>query len=234
MHNSYLSVFSGLFESGTTTDISVGNFLLCVGVSLVIGALLAAVYAFRSKFTKSFLITLGILPAIVCVVIIMVNGNIGAGVAVAGAFALVRFRSVPGTAKEIAVLFLAMATGLMTGMGYLAYAALFAAIISVILLLCQLVRLPQRKKRSAERTLRITVPEDLDYAGLFDEVFAEYTSSYKILRVKTTNMGSLFKLTYAITEKDVSKEKQMIDALRIRNGNLEIAVSEPEEPVGEL
>lgn len=227
-------IFGGLFDAKSQVVISVTDFLLCVGVSLLIGLLLAGVYAFRCKYTKSFLITLGILPAVVCIVIMMVNGNIGAGVAVAGAFALVRFRSVPGSAKEIAVLFLAMAAGLIAGMGYLAYAALFSVIMGVVLILCQIIKFPQRKKRTADRTLRITIPEDLDYTNIFDDIFSEYAVSWKIVQVKTTNMGSLIKLTYNITEKDFSQEKNMIDALRVRNGNLEITVSEQEVRHDEL
>lgn len=222
------NIFGGLFDTGTQSVISVTDFLLCVGVSLALGLLLACVYAFRSRFTKSFLITLGILPSVVCIVIMMVNGNIGAGVAVAGAFALVRFRSVPGTAKEIVVLFLAMAAGLVTGMGYLAYAALFTVIISVVLILCQIIKLPHSRSLSAEKTLRITIPEDLDYTHLFEDLFEEYTTEHRIVSVKTTNMGSMFKLTYDITEKDIGREKQMIDAMRVRNGNLEISLSERE------
>lgn len=227
-------IFGGIFDTAGQHVISVSNFFLCVGVALLIGLMLAAVYAFRSRYTKSFLITLGIIPAIVSIVIMMVNGNIGAGVAVAGAFALVRFRSVPGTAKEIAVIFLAMAAGLVVGMGYLAYAALFSVIICAVLLACQLIKLPKRRKRAADKTLRITIPEDLDYTDIFDDIFDQYTSSRTLIQVKTTNLGSMFRLTYNITEKDVSQEKKMIDALRVRNGNLEISISEQEIRTDEL
>lgn len=229
-----MAIFNGLFDTDGTSVISITDFLLCIGVSLVLGALLALVYSFRTRYTKSFLITLGVLPSIVCMIIMVVNGNVGIGVAVAGAFSLVRFRSVAGTAKEIAVLFLAMAAGLIVGTGYLAYAALFTVMICAVLMLSQLIKLPQNAKRSADRTLRITIPEDLDYSSLFDDVFEEYASEYKILTVKTTNMGSLFKVTYNITEKDVSREKEMLDAIRLRNGNLEISLSEQETRAEEL
>lgn len=219
------SIFSGLFGGGDKV-IAVTDFLLCVGTSLLIGAFLAAVYAFRTRYTKSFLITLGILPATVCIIIMMVNGNLGAGVAVAGAFALVRFRSMPGTAAEIAVLLLAMAAGLITGMGYLMYAALFTVIMGAILFVCRLIPPIKIKGKRAVRVMRITVPEDLDYSGLFDDILDEYTSYHKIVSVKTVGLGSLFKLTFELTEKDVNKEKEMIDRLRERNGNLEIAISE--------
>jgi hypothetical protein len=221
-------IFSGLFDSSSQSVISINDFLLCVGVSLIIGAILAGVCAFRSKHSKSFLITLGIMPSIVCIVIMMVNGNIGAGVAVAGAFSLVRFRSAPGTAKEIAVLFLAMATGIVTGMGYLAYAVLFAIVISVVLIACQFIKWPARFNTACTRTLRITIPEDLDYTDLFNDIFEKYTKEAKVISVKTTNMGSMFRIKYEIIERNIAEEKAMIDALRERNGNLEISISEQE------
>lgn len=222
-------IFKGLFDTSTSVTISITDFLLCVGVALVLGVFLAVVYAVKSRYTKSFLITLGILPAVVCIVIMMVNGNVGAGVAVAGAFSLVRFRSAAGTAKEIAVIFLAMAAGLVCGMGYLAYAALFTFIIGVIFLALQFIKIPQSKSVLKQKTLRITIPEDLDYTSIFNDIFDKYTTEYKLTNVKTSNMGSLFKLTYHLTEKDIAKEKEMIDQLRIRNGNLEISISEQEE-----
>ena len=221
--------FKGLFDTSTSVTISIKDFLLCVGVALVLGVFLAVVYAVKSRYTKSFLITLGILPAVVCIVIMMVNGNVGAGVAVAGAFSLVRFRSAAGTAKEIAVIFLAMAAGLVCGMGYLAYAALFTLIIGVIFLALQFIKIPQSKSVLKQKTLRITIPEDLDYTSIFNDIFDKYTTEYKLTNVKTSNMGSLFKLTYHLTEKDITKEKEMIDELRVRNGNLEISISEQEE-----
>ena len=221
--------FKGLFDTSTSVTISITDFLLCVGVALVLGVFLAVVYAVKSRYTKSFLITLGILPAVVCIVIMMVNGNVGAGVAVAGAFSLVRFRSAAGTAKEIAVIFLAMAAGLVCGMGYLAYAALFTLIIGVIFLALQFIKIPQSKSVLKQKTLRITIPEDLDYTSIFNDIFDKYTTEYKLTNVKTSNMGSLFKLTYHLTEKDITKEKEMIDELRVRNGNLEISISEQEE-----
>lgn len=222
-------IFKGLFDASTSVTISVGDFLLCVGIALILGVFLAVVYAVKSRYTKSFLITLGILPAVVCVVIMMVNGNIGAGVAVAGAFSLVRFRSAAGTAKEIVVIFLAMAAGLVCGMGYLAYASLFTILIGVIFLALQFIKIPQSKNILSKKTLRITIPEDLDYAGIFNDIFDKYTTEYQLVNVKTSNMGSLFRLTYYLTEKDITKEKEMIDELRIRNGNLEISISEQEE-----
>ena len=230
----FSDVFRGIFDDAFTKTITPSAFLLCVGVALLTGIILACVYAFRSRYTRSFLITLAILPSIVCIVIMMVNGNVGMGVAVAGAFSLVRFRSVPGSAKEISVLFLAMATGLVAGMGYLAYAVLIAVVFGAILLACQVVRFPKKSAKFRDKTMRITIPEDLNYSGMFDDIFEKYTSYCEITAVKTTNMGSMFKITYDIIEKDLSKEKEFIDELRTRNGNLEILISDREVKNGEL
>ncbi len=226
--------FGSVFTNNSFGEMDVSIFLLCIGVSLLIGLFLAAVYRFKSQCTRSFLLTLAMLPATVCVVILMVNGNIGAGVAIAGAFSLVRFRSVPGTAKEIGAIFLTMSTGLMTGMGYLGYAALFALITGIIWLIYQWISVEFLKTMEKNRSLRITVPEDLNYTEVFDEPLAQYTSSSELMSVKTTNLGSLFKLTYRITLRDVKKEKEFIDALRCRNGNLEISITRQEGNNNEL
>lgn len=227
-------MFKGLFDTEFTTLISITDFLLCIGVALVLGAVLALCYMYRARYTKSFVITLALLPSVVCVVIMLVNGNVGAGVAVAGAFSLVRFRSVPGTAKEICMLFLAMGAGLVCGMGYLAFAALFTLILCAAYLLCNRFGFGVKTNEARYKTLTVTIPEDLDYPSVFDDIFAEYTSAHELARVKTTNMGSLFKLTYHITLRDVAKEKEMLDKIRCRNGNLEISLSRQESGAAEL
>lgn len=228
------SVFQGIFDSAGTTVISVPDFLLCIFVSLLCGILFAGVHAYRSHYTRSFLLTLAMLPAVVCVVIMMVNGNVGAGVAVAGAFSLVRFRSAPGTAREISHIFMAMGAGLISGMGYLGYAVLFTVLLSAIELLLLRFGFGKSRKESCDRTLRITIPEDLDYTEIFEDLFETYTCDRETVSVKTVNMGSLFRLTYHITLKDAKQEKTFIDALRERNGNLEISMSRQEEPGYEL
>ena len=227
-------LFRGIFDTDMTAVITVPDFLLCVGFSLLIGLLLAFGYMFRSRYTKSFVMTLAVLPAVVCVVIMMVNGNVGTGVAVAGAFSLVRFRSVPGTAREISMLFVAMGAGLITGMGYLGYGFLFAVLMCVVGMVYNSMDLGARRNTTRCKTLNITIPEDLDYSEVFEPVLREYASSVELTRVKTTNMGSLFRLTYDITLRDPAKEKELIDALRCRNGNLEITVSRQETAVAEL
>ncbi len=227
-------IFSGIFDASTQAVISPETFILCVGAALIIGIFLSFIYTVKNKYTKSFLITLTVLPAVVCVVIMMVNGNVGAGVAVAGAFGLVRFRSAPGTAKEIATIFLAMGAGMIAGMGYLAYAFLFSVIMGIILLICNISGFGENRNELNEKILKITIPEDLDYSDLFDDLMEEYTEKYEIASVKTTNMGSMFKLTYNITLKDINKEKKFIDELRCRNGNLEISISKQEVNTYEL
>ena len=209
-----------MLESVIGTSITLQSFLLCTAVSLVLGIGLAFVSQFRARSTQSFAVTLAILPMVVQVVIMLVNGNIGAGVAVAGAFSLVRFRSAPGTAREIGVLFLGMAIGLATGMGYVGLAALTFVIAAAALL--ALTALHFGQKGSGERILKITIPENLDYEGLFDDLFAQYTTAHTLVKVKTSNMGTLYELEYRITLPEGQIPKAFLDALRCRNGNLNI------------
>lgn len=201
-------------------SLTIGNILLCMVVSLVLGLCIAAVYMFRNTYSKNFVVTLALLPAMVQAVILMVNGNLGTGVAVMGAFSLIRFRSVPGSAKEIGSIFFAMAVGLAAGMGYLGYAVLFTAIISGFMLLLGAV--PFGEQKGSQKDLRVTIPENLDYSGIFDDLFSEYTTGAKLLRVRTTNMGSMYELEYHLTLKNEMREKEFLDAIRCRNGNLTI------------
>ena len=199
------------------------TFSVMTGVLDASGLLPALVCMYRQRCSRGFAVTLAILPAMVQMVILLVNGNIGAGVAVAGAFSLVRFRSVPGTAREIGAIFLAMAIGLATGMGYVALAAIFFVIVAAALLALTAMSFGDRSPR--ERLLKITIPENLDYDGLFDDIFRQYTSSHTLERVKTTNMGTLYELQYHITLKVAQVPKVCLDALRCRNGNLNILCS---------
>ena len=228
------TIFKGLFDGELAATISISDFLLCLGTAMLLGFLMALVYMYRTRYTRSFVVTLALLPGVVCVVIMLVNGNVGTGVAVAGAFSLVRFRSVPGTAREICALFLAMGTGLIAGMGYLGFAALFTVVMCAAFLAYHSMDFGQQKNAARYKTLTVVIPEDLDYTGVFDDVFQRYTSAVELIRVKTTNMGSMFRLTYEITLRDTAQEKQMIDELRCRNGNLEITVSRQETGSTEL
>lgn len=228
------NLFRGLFDSNMTQVISVTDFLLCMGVSLALGLVMAFAYMYHARYTKSFVVTLALLPAVVCVVIMLVNGNVGTGVAVAGAFSLVRFRSAPGTAKEICTLFLAMGVGLITGMGYLGFAVLFTVVMCAAFMVYNRLDFGEEKNGDTYKVLSVTIPEDLNYSNIFDDIFEEHTSSHRLIRVKTTNMGSMFKLTYYVTLRTVSCEKEMIDQIRCRNGNLEITVSRQETSETEL
>ena len=228
------TLFRGVFDTDMTNVITLSDFLICVGSALLIGMILAGSYMWKTRYTKSFVVTLAMLPAIVCVVIMMVNGNVGAGVATAGAFSLVRFRSVPGSAKEIGAIFLAMGTGLVVGMGYIGYAFLVAVLLGGITLLYNHLDFGEKKSMTLYKTLHITIPEDLDYTGVFDSILKNYTDECELVQVKTTNMGSLFRLTYNFKLKNAGEEKNLIDQLRCRNGNLEITVSRQENAVGEL
>ena len=207
-----------------TEGIAVSSFLTCLAGSLVLGALLAFVFTYRSKtnYTKSFVGTLLILPAVVAIVIMMVSGSIGTGIAVAGTFSLVRFRSIPGPAREIGAIFLAMAVGLACGMGYLGFAAIFAVVMGIVTLFYNLTSLGEHSADSLDKVLRITVPEDLEYGAAFGDVFSRYTTQANLIGVKTTNLGSLNRLTYSVRLKEAGTEKALIDDLRVRNGNLEI------------
>ncbi len=226
------NLFDGVLDSSTQPIIFLWDFLLCVGISLVIGLFLAITYTYKTKYTKSFVVTLATLPTVVCVVIMMVNGNLGAGVAVAGTFSLVRFRSLPGTAKEIGSIFLAMGTGLMTGMGYLGYGVLFTLIVGSLNIIYNKSSIGSIK--DTNKVMKITIPEDLNYTTIFDDLFQKYTKECELVNVKTTNMGSLFKLKYNIVLNNNQEEKQFIDDLRCRNGNLEIIMAKQSSVASEL
>ena len=228
------AIFKGIFDGALAPTIAVEDFLLCLGVSLLLGLIMALVYMWKNKHTKSFVVTLALLPAVVCVVIMMVNGNIGAGVAVAGAFSLVRFRSAPGSAKEIVTIFLAMGAGLIAGMGDLGFAVLFSVIMCAVFLLYNFIGNTLENTKAVTKILKITIPEDLDYTGAFEDLFACYTKEYELIQVKTTNMGSMFRLTYRVILKEKDKEKELLDHIRERNGNLEIMVSREETSLAEL
>lgn len=227
------SIFSTADATTASTQLMLTPFLVGVAAALALGVALAAIYCFRSRFTKSFVVTLVTLPAIVAVVIMMVNGNLGAGVAVAGAFSLVRFRSVPGQARDIAFIFLAMAVGLVCGMGYLLHATLVCGIIGGVNLVLQLANVGGPAAR-LDRTVRITVPEDLDFVGLFDEVLDAHATSHELVSVKTTSMGSLYRLVYNVQLRSADRAQRLIDDLRCRNGNLEVALTYQEASTDEL
>lgn len=211
-----------LLESVITDPFTVGQFLLCTAASLALGFVTALLYKYKNSSSKSFVITLVILPAVVQTVILLVNGDIGIGIAVAGAFSLIRFRSVPGTAKEIIALFMTMAIGLATGTGYLLLAALFTLVVGGAFLLLGI--LGFGAERAAAQTLRITVPESLDYTGMFDDILGKYTTKNELMLVSTSNMGSLYELTYNVVLPKDASTREFIDQIRTRNGNLKVTL----------
>ena len=214
----------------TAQGFTLKTYLICMVCAFVCGLIVAFSATFRSHTTKSFLLTLILLPAVVQTVITMVNGNVGTGIAVAGAFSLVRFRSVPGKAKDIAAIFLTMTAGLTCASGYVAIAILFSLIAAAVMLIITLI--PVRTER--EYDLRITVPESLNYTEIFDDVFEKYTKHCRIASVRTTNMGSLYRIDYKLELKNSAQTREMIDELRCRNGNLEVRISVAAERSEEL
>lgn len=211
-------------------DISLSTYLLCLLTAGVCGILTALASSFRNTSSKSFLTSLILLPMIVCTVIAMVNGNVGTGIAVMGAFSLIRFRSVPGKARDIVVIFLAMTAGLTCAGGYLGIALIFTALVSLGMIAISLI--PMGNERCMD--LHITIPESLRYANEFDDLFGKYLKAHRLLQAKTTNMGSLYKLRYRVEMKDAKQSQAFIDELRCRNGNLEISLSEITNGIDEL
>ena len=210
-----------MLNSVISESITLESFLICVFAALVLGLLTALVFTAHGHHTGSLTLSLAMLPPVVALIIMLVNGNIGAGLAVAGTFALVRFRSVPGSAKEITGLFFAVSLGLACGMGYVAVAGIFFVIIALFLILLERLRFGQ--DNPGQRQLKITIPENLDYDGLFDDLLDEYAIEYELIRVRTTNMGTLSELTYNIRLRGRTISKEFIDQLRCRNGNLTVS-----------
>lgn len=224
-----MDLFATVLKNGEITGEA---YLLCTFVSLGIGLFIAWTYTLKSRCSRSFLITLVMLPAIVQMVIMLVNGNIGAGVAVAGAFGLVRFRSAQGSGQEITGIFLSMAVGLATGMGYLTIAILFAVILVLVDLALTFV--PLGEGAGQVQILKITVPEGLDFEHLFDEVLPRFTSHSSLEEVRTTGMGSMYRLTYEIILRPGASTRSLLDEIRTRNGNLEVSCGRPVTPEGSL
>jgi hypothetical protein len=202
-------------------NMTVMGITLCTFVSLFLGIMASSVYSIFHSSNKNFVTALALLPVIVQSIIMLVNGNVGTGIAVMGAFSLVRFRSVPGTAQEIVIIFLTMAIGLATGTGHVIYAFVFTVVISGMVVLFSVTRFGEEKK--AIRSLKIVIPEDLDYSELFDDIFAKYTIKANLERVRTVNLGSLYELWYTVVLKDKNREKYLLDEIRQRNSNLDIS-----------
>ena len=214
-------MFESIIESGITPI----NFFICIGVAFVLGLVVALVHKKTGSSSSGFVTTLAILPMLVAMAITLVNGNLGAGVATVGIFSLVRFRSIPGNSRSILSVFFAMAIGLAVGTGYVVFATLFTLIVSAIIIFLKFINFGESKSQS--KKLTILIPEDLDYTEIFDDIFAKYTKSHTLEKSRTTNMGSLFELTYDIETKANINEKEFIDKIRVKNGNLKVALSHP-------
>ncbi len=213
-----------MLNSIISSPLTLQSLVICMLSAIVLGILTSLVFSFKSSHSTSFSLTLALVPMVVCLVIMMVNGNIGVGVAVAGTFTLVRFRSVPGTAKEISAIFTAMAIGLILGMGFVGIAVLFFSFAAILTIILTLINFGGRSE--LVKQLRITIPENFDYNGLFDETFAKYTKKCELIQVRTTNMGTLFELTYRVTLPGEGIPKEFIDDIRSKNGNLNVILGD--------
>ncbi len=211
-----------MFDSILSSTLNPVTFFVCLGVAFVLGLIVAVTHQKTARSSANFTTTLAVLPMLVAMAIMLVNGNLGAGVATVGVFSLVRFRSIAGNSRSILSVFFAMAIGLACGTGYITFAALFTVVISLILFALKTLHFGEGIH---EQQLKVLVPEDLDYPTLFDDVFGAYTTRYELVKAKTTNMGSLFELTYRICLKGGINEKKFIDQIRTKNGNLKVMLS---------
>lgn len=217
-------MFNTIFDS-TATGLDIKTALICAGVSLILGVAIAITHMKTSQTTKGFLITLAVLPLLVMAVMIMINGNLGTSIAILGAFSLIRFRSIQGRAKDLLSVFFAMMIGLALGMGHVLFAVVITAIAIVAIFLFSYTHFLEPDRH--ERVLKVVIPEDLDYEEVFADIFKKYTSRTHLVRMKTMNMGSLYKLTYDIKLKHGVKEKEFLDEIRVKNCNLKVLLSEP-------
>ena len=211
-----------MFNSVISSEgLTLSSTLICAVSAIILGLVIALVHMKTSKYSKNFIVTLTILPILVSIVMMMVNGNLGTSIAILGAFSLIRFRSMPGNSKEIASVFFAMAIGLAVGMGQIFFAGLITLIICFLLLVLHSIKFGES---NIEKILDITIPEDLDYDGVFDDLFSKYLKNYELIKIKTTNLGSLYELSYNIKLNDNVKLQNFINELRVRNGNLKISI----------
>lgn len=219
-------MFNTVIDS--TKGITIQSFALCLIAAIILGLVIALIHMYKTRCSQSFAITLTLLPALVCVIILMVNGNIGTGIAVAGAFSLTRFRSQPGNGREISSVFFAMTAGLACGTGYVALAAIFTLVIGLLNILYLSIGFGISEEKAKE--LVVVIPENLDYNGIFDDIFGEYTESCELVKTRTTNMGSMYKLNYELVFKKDANQKKFMDEIRVRNGNLEVMIGRIDTP----
>lgn len=215
-------MLESIFESANNATISLGDCVICIGVAIVLGIIISLTHKFTTKSTPNFLVTLAILPVLVQVVILLINGNLGTSLAVAGAFSLIRFRSMPGNSKEIISVFWAMTIGLALGMGYVAYSVIVTIIVAILFVI--LSKIIEDSSDNLKRKLKVVIPENLDYEDVFKDIFEKYTDKCELQKVKTTNMGSMYELSYFVTLKKGKKAKDLMDDIRVRNGNMLVMV----------
>ena len=216
-----------MFESVISGTLNINSACICIISAVILGLIISIVHMKTSRYSKNFIITLAVLPILVSVIMIMVNGNLGTGIAIAGAFSLVRFRSMPGNSKEIMSVFFAMTIGISIGAGYVFFATLITITVALMIILFYFINFGEDKNKY--KVLDIVVPETLDYDNIFDEIFNKYANKCELLRIKTTNLGSLYELRYNVTLKEGCKEKEFIDSIRVRNGNLKVSMHKQEE-----
>lgn len=214
-------MLSGILETTEMASYSTTEIIYCSLVALGLGCVISLIFHFLGESSKNYKVSLAVLPLLVCSIIMMVNGNLGTSVAVLGSFSLIRFRSQPGNSKEISGVFFAMTVGVAAAMGCFAFAALLTLVVGIILIITGSSRFS-----SSEKMLKIVIPENLDYTDIFDEIFDEFTKKSELINVKTTNMGSMFELKYRIILKADTNEKNMIDKIRCKNGNLTVMCSQ--------
>ena len=223
-----------MFDSIYSYSVTPAQFFTMAAAALITGVLFSWILSFRIHSSKRYFLVVSLLPLIVAAVITFVNGNIGAGVAVGGAFGLIRFRSAQGSADELVGILISMGSGIAFGMGYVAYGVMILIGLAMIYFLLSCVPLFEHKGMAREQLLRVTIPESLEYNGAFDDIFNRYLKKHESAGVKTTAMGSMFRLSYKITMKNPDEEKQFIDELRTKNGNLEIAILPYSEDTAQL
>lgn len=222
-------MLESILVEGTTTT-SLVDCLICIGVAIILGGVISFTHKKTTKATPNFLLTLAVLPALVQVVILLINGNLGTSLAVAGAFSLIRFRSIPGSSRDLVSVFLAMAVGLATAMGYITFAITFTIIAVVALAILSKVE----KEKNDEMYLKILIPEDLDYTKSFEDLFKQYLKNVEFEKAKTVNMGSMYEVTYRVNLLDINMQKQFIDEIRCRNGNLKVVLEKIPSCISEL
>ena len=211
-----------MFDSVINGGLDLKSAIICIVTSVVLGLVISIVHMKSSRYSKNYVVTLALLPILVSTVMIMVNGKIGTGIAIAGAFSLVRFRSMPGNSREIISVFFAMTIGIAIGAGYVVFASIITIVVSLMIIIFYITNFGEDKNRY--KSLDIVVPDSLDYDCVFEEILNKYTNKYELVKIKTTNLGSLYELRYDITLKNGVKEKEFIDCIRVRNGNLKVCI----------